>query len=194
MKMTRRDDIELFPYKYAGKEHRIFLTPFYLFRASVKGKTLIEHSREELEQKIATLAGSNDGTLLFFPIIRIDADSDDGFGLTRGWFAENPNDKTIYSCGWHVPPETRMDVMTPDPHGLPVSINELPFIDTADEGWVYYGLFQERLWMAFMKLDVRFRYTLTRNKNSMLNNIPELGTLPPHNELCDKLYEEILTP
>lgn len=195
--MTRLDDIELIPYKYAGEEHRIFLTPLDLFRASIDGGTLIERSRKEIETKIAEYWEGQGKEKLFFPIIRIHALNSRwsyGFGVSRYWVSESL-DGAVYWCAWHTPPERRVGEMKDAINRFPadIGIDALPFIDFAEGGHVYYTVFKENLWMAFYRLDDRLADTLTENKNRALAN---LATDESHSalQLHDMLYTEVLTP
>lgn len=201
-KQFGKGDIEIASYKYEGREFQVFLGHLDLFEASVDERLITGSSRRILEQRIRDRLGKdrlggmkgNRPERAFCPTVRIDSSPHYRFALTRYWVtpADGGMSNDMYKCTWNTPPELRCKKMTYSPDALPVGLAELPFVNTAEKGWVYYGLFQERLWTVFMKLGETLSYTQERNGNSIISYIACLDLLSPPNDVYyNDIYEEL---
>jgi hypothetical protein len=196
--MEKRDRIELDPYKYEGKEYRVFLGYLDLFEARVDGGTISGSSRTVLEQRITDHVESMKGNKperLFSPIMQIDSRPRHGFGLSRYWAtpADSGMSNGVYTCYWHTPPEMRCQQMIYSEDALPGGLTLLPFVDTND---VYYGIFDERLWTTVCSLNDNLVSALAVNKRNVLTRVwfskiwgeEKISTSP------DILFRQFLTP
>lgn len=171
--MEKRKDIELSPYEYQGDKFRVFLTHDDKFASSIECVGhLVADSRAELEAGIEKHV--RDFLGLFgqpglVPIMRIDSNATDGFGLSR--FRVILPTKGLYS--WHTHQKLSVHWTSPLPDTFPTKLAELPFVDTTERDWVYYALYKKRVWYAFTKLNEDLKHRFAINKGAILAELTE---------------------
>lgn len=190
--MEKRQDIELGPYEYQGNKFQVFLTHDDKFTSSIElVGCLVADSRTELEagikKHVRDFLGQF-GQLGLVPIMRIDSNATDGFGLSR--FQVVLPTRGLYS--WYTHQRLSVHRTTPLPDSFPTEFAELPFIDipVGKAGWVYYAVFKEHVWAAFQKLNARLAFALVANKNRILTNLAANADLYTASQLEYKLYLE----